>query len=151
MISSYWYVVERSSSVLSRPYTYLDAIVVFDLSRPHMDTNINMFDFATRQAVLCRDIHQKTCYYTTKRKSESTACLRCGKSTTQRSTTPNETKYATRMPVSKISKDELRPKGNTSRGECGASERRPSFAKRSVICEVGDGIQVESARQVWRL
>jgi len=77
-----------------------------------MDTNIDLLDTVTRLAVLCRGIRQKLHYYH-HNAIVSVDCvvrlLQMGKSTTQRSTRPNLSKYATRMPVSIISKGQLKP------------------------------------------
>lgn len=78
-----------------------------------MDTNIDLFNIVVIQAVLCRDIQQKSDYYYHKAEISADCLVRLlqmGKGTSQRSTTPNHSKYATRMPVSIISKGGLRPK-----------------------------------------
>lgn len=116
-LSRYWYVANSLASPISFGPD-LNLVAASALSRLRWDTNIDMVT-DSRHAMLCRDIHQKN--YTTITTGEN-QCRRCllqmGSSTTQRSTTPNRwTKYATKMPVSKISRGELGQKGNTVR--CG--------------------------------
>lgn len=102
-----------------------------------MDTNIDMSNGDERS--YCRDTQEfQLCR----------AFIVMGSSTTQRSTTPNRTKYATRMTVSIISKDEL---GQRSNAMCHGESMCQRFTKRSDRFEKdNDGIRMESATEVRR-